>query len=176
MHLKTTLLALTAFLASAHALEANVEETNDASKLLIMPSGPYRPLGPFMPMYPGYYPYGRYPYGRYPYGRYPYSPFFDRTPSRLMPRHDDVTNILKEDEKSPKVIIEGHHQDPKLLFGGDNEKLLVDNDAGAEDENSEDENGESKFWNPYWWHWRRRGPWGPWGGPWGYPYGGRRRF
>ncbi|KAF9307450.1 hypothetical protein BGZ74_000009 [Mortierella antarctica] len=172
MHFKTTLLALTAVLASAHALEAtNAEDANvnDASKLLIFPGGrPYRPIGPFVPMFPGYYPFGRF---------YPYTPFYGRTSSRLMPRHD-VTNILNEEKKSPKVIIEGHHQDPKLLFGGDQEKILVDHDACTEDEN-----GESKFWNPYWWYWRRRGPWGPWGGPWGYPgyprgpwfpYGSRR--
>ncbi|KAG0075879.1 hypothetical protein BGZ93_009805 [Podila epicladia] len=191
MLLKSSFLALTAVLASAHALEAtHAEDTNvnDASKLLIFPGGrPYRPIGPYVPMYPGYFPLGHL---------YPYTPFSGRASNRLMPRRD-VINILDEDKKSPKVIIEGHHQDPKLLFGGDQEKILVDHDAGAEElgaeeltaENvsAEDENGESKIWNPYWWYWRRRGPWGPWG-PWGghwryprYPPGpwfpyGRRRF
>ncbi|KAF9312222.1 hypothetical protein BG003_006480 [Podila horticola] len=147
MHFKTTLLTLTAVLASAHALEAtNVEDANDASKLFIMPTDPYRPLGPFVPMYPNYYPY-------------PFTPFYGRTPSRLFPRHD-VTSILSEDKKSPKVIIEGHHQDPKLLFGGDQERILVDNDAAEGENATEDENGESKFWNPYWWYYRRS-PWGP---------------
>ncbi|KFH69643.1 hypothetical protein MVEG_04449 [Podila verticillata NRRL 6337] len=179
MHFKTTLLALTAVLASVHALDANVDDTNDASKI-IYPAGPgYNPV-PYSP-YPVYYPPSYPP--SYPgfYPGYPGSILYGSTHSnRLAPRHD-VTNILNEDKKSPKVIIEGHQQRPKLFFGGDQEKLEVN--ASEENAGAEDENGESKFWNPYWWSYRR-GLWGwgnPWGGSLGYPGGpwgpyGRRRF